>query len=471
MSDTKTTSFLDRALRNLRGAWGKIAGPQKDHDLWAISADLSEGDDEIRLKDQMQACLDDYGGEVSARARAAALGHAYLALNEVGRLKFLKLMTENFGSDPVAVEQAMEDVLHAKDFSSRQKSETKLRHVLEPPRTRLLTQFNALPDGVKFLVDMRSELVGHLKANPELWGLEDDLKSLLNSWFDIGFLELRQITWNAPAALLEKLMAYEPVHEIASWHDMKNRLAADRRCFAFFHPRMPDEPLIFVWVALVEGIAANVGELLDETAPEQDAETADTAIFYSISNAQPGLRGISFGDFLIKRVVDSLRGELANLKNFATLSPIPGFRRWLSAQISSGELALTDDESKALLVGGEGDAVAVLESRLNSPGWHEDKENSVLKAPLTRLCAEYLLNQRRKSGTALDSVAHFHLTNGSRVEQINWLADTSVKGLEQSAGMMVNYLYELENIEANHETYRGAGTVSASSAVRNLIKS
>ena len=471
MSDIKSTSFLDRALRNLKGAWGKIAGPQKDHDLWAISADLSEDDDEIRLKDQMQACLGDYGGEVSARARAAALGHAYLALNAAGRLKFLKLMTESFGSDPVAVEQAMEDVLHAKDLSGRQMAETKLRHVLEPPRTRLLTQFNALPDGVKFLVDMRSELVGHLKANPELKGIEDDLKSLLNSWFDIGFLELRRITWNAPAALLEKLMVYEAVHEISSWDDMKNRLGADRRCFAFFHPRMPDEPLIFVWVALVEGIAANVGELLDEKAPEQDPETADTAIFYSISNAQPGLRGISFGDFLIKRVVDSLRRELPGLKKFATLSPIPGFRKWLSGQIKLGEVVLTDDETKALLAGDEGDAVAALESRLSTPGWHEDDGNSVLKMPLTRLCAQYLLSQLPNSGTALDSVAHFHLTNGSRVEQINWLADTSNKGLEQSAGMMVNYLYELENIEANHETYRGAGTVSASSAVRNLIKS
>lgn len=470
MSDTKTSSFLDRAIRNLRGAWGKIASPQKSNGLLAISPDLSENDDEIRLKDQMQACLDGYGGEVSARARAAALGHAYLALNGAGRLKFLKLLAEGFCSDPVAVEQAMEDVLQAETFGRRQSAERKLRRVLVPPRSILLTQFNALPDGVKFLVDMRSELLGHLKDNSDLKGLEDDLKSLLDSWFDIGFLELRQITWSAPAALLEKLMAYEAVHAISSWDDMKNRLASDRRCFAFFHPRMPDEPLIFVWVALVEGIASDVGDLLDESAPEQDAETADSAIFYSISNAQPGLRGISFGDFLIKRVVDSLRSELGNLKNFATLSPIPGFRRWLSAQMEAGDLTLTEDETKAILGDGEGDPIAVLGGRLNTAGWHKEEGASTLEAPLRRFCAEYLLSQRRNSGTALDSVAHFHLTNGSRVEQLNWLADTSPKGLEQSAGMMVNYLYELEKIEANHEAYRGSGEVTASPTVRNLIK-
>ena len=196
----------------------------------------------------------------------------------------------------------------------------------------LLRQFNALPEGVKFLVDRRAELLGIAGQDAALRGLADDLRDLLANWFDIGFLELRRITWESPAALLEKLIAYEAVHEIRGWTDLKNRLEADRRCFAFFHPRMPDEPLIFVEVALVSGIAGNIHALLDEEAPIGNPQTADAAIFYSISNCQKGLVGISFGDFLIKRVADALTAELPRLKTFATLSPLPGFRAWLAAE-------------------------------------------------------------------------------------------------------------------------------------------
>ena len=214
----------------------------------------------------------------------------------------------------------------------RAAAERALRAALEPPRITLLRQFNALPEGVKFLVDRRAELIDLGQRDPVLHGLEEDLKRLLANWFDIGFLELKRITWESPAALLEKLMAYEAVHEIRGWTDLKNRLEADRRCFAFFHPRMPDEPLIFVEVALVSGMAGDIHALLDEAAPIGDPHSADTAIFYSISNCQRGLAGISFGDFLIKRVVDALATELPRLKVFATLSPVPGFRAWLEQQ-------------------------------------------------------------------------------------------------------------------------------------------
>jgi malonyl-CoA decarboxylase len=344
-----------------------------------------------------------------------------------------------------------------------------LRAALEPPRITLLRQFNALPEGVKFLVDRRAELIDLRRHDPLLASLEDDLKRLLANWFDIGFLELKRITWESPAALLEKLMAYEAVHEIRGWTDLKNRLEADRRCFAFFHPRMPDEPLIFVEVALVAGMTGDVHALLDEAAPIGDPHSADTAIFYSISNCQRGLAGISFGDFLIKRVADALATELPRLRVFATLSPVPGFRAWLErqSQAASGDLLLPAERSAIEALGGEvpeRDLAALLDR-------HTDPRiSAALRDPLIRLCARYLLHERTPSGRALDPVAHFHLSNGARVERLNWLGDTSPKGLQQSAGIMVNYLYRLSEIEANHEAYRGEGRVAASSAIRNLLR-
>jgi malonyl-CoA decarboxylase len=273
---------------------------------------------------------------------------------------------------------------------------------------------------------------------------------------------------------LEKLIAYEAVHEIRGWTDLKNRLEADRRCFAFFHPRMPDEPLIFVEVALVAGIAGNIHALLDEAAPIGDPQAADTAIFYSISNCQKGLVGISFGDFLIKRVVETLAIELPRLKSFATLSPLPGFRAWLKAEAERGGL-LSGAEVRAVrgLANGldVGNADHLLLALLDRAKWHDDLRTvAVLREPLLRLCARYLLQARAPSGRALDPVAHFHLSNGARVERLNWLGDVSPKGLQQSAGIMVNYLYRLDHIEANHEAYREEGRVAASSAVRTLMR-
>ncbi|MGC2415223.1 MAG: malonyl-CoA decarboxylase family protein, partial [Stellaceae bacterium] len=287
-------------------------------------------------------------------------------------------------------------------------------------------------------------------------------------------LELQRITWESPAALLEKLMAYEAVHEIRGWTDLKNRLEADRRCFAFFHPRMPDEPLIFVEVALVSGIAGNIHALLDEAAPIGDPQAADAAIFYSISNCQKGLHGISLGDFLIKRVVDALASELSRLKSFATLSPLPGFRAWLRAQVERrGVLVATEARVVQSLGTGlsEDDPDRILLHLLDRPDWYEDPRNvAALREPLLRLGAHYLLQAHAPSGRALDPVAHFHLSNGARVERLNWLGDVSPKGLAQSAGIMVNYLYRLGDIEANHEAYRDEGRVAASSAVRNLAR-
>ncbi|MEZ5647551.1 MAG: malonyl-CoA decarboxylase family protein [Alphaproteobacteria bacterium] len=330
--------LLDRTLNSLRvrGWWERLAGSVWGGDAAqaAVRPDLPD-EDADRLRGWMRTCLDARGGEVSARARAAGLGRSYLSLNQQGRAKFLKILATEFGSDRTAVDQAVAHLQHAESAADRRIAESGLRHALETSRSKLLTQFNGLPEGVKFLVDLRADLLPLVKNDPDMGALAEELKGLLTAWFDVGFLELRRITWRSSAALLEKLIAYEAVHAIASWDDLKNRLDSDRRCFGFFHPRMPDEPLIFVEVALTKGMAGNVQALLDQTAPVLDPTTADTAIFYSISNAQQGLNGISFGNFLIKRVVDQILLEFPNIKTFATLSPIPGFRRWLEDHLAA----------------------------------------------------------------------------------------------------------------------------------------
>ena len=266
-------------------------------------------------------------------------------------------------------------------------------------------------------------------------------------------------------------MLNEAVHAIRSWEDLKNRLGDDRRCYAYFHPRMPDEPLIFVQVALVKGMSDNVQGLLDEGAPPGDPEDADTAIFYSISNCHLGLAGVNFGNFLIKRVVDDLVRDMPNLKNFATLSPIPGFRDWLREHGNGDQMTLfNDNEFQSLQdITGLADPIAAIDSLLEQPDWLNRTDlTSLLEPMLMRLCARYLVQSRNGQRTR-NRVAHFHLSNGARIERINWLADTSARGLAQSAGLMVNYRYKLSDIERNHEAYTGKGEVTAGPAVKKLL--
>ena len=471
MTDPAPARFFDgvfdRTLTNLRNAWREIAESARGV-LAGSPRPETSADDPDQLRQQMLSCLDGRGGEVTARARAADLGRTYLSLDPGGRDRFLQLLAGEFDVDRREIDRCCNALLNASGADQRAITERALRAALEPPRITLLRQFNALPEGVKFLVDRRAELLDLGQRDALLAGLEEDLKRLLANWFDIGFLELKRITWESPAALLEKLMAYEAVHEIRGWTDLKNRLEADRRCFAFFHPRMPDEPLIFVEVALVAGMTGDIHALLDEAAPIGDPHSADSAIFYSISNCQRGLAGISFGDFLIKRVVDALATELPRLKVFATLSPVPGFRAWLDRQSAVGStnplLPAEQMAIEALRGTTSMDDLAALLDR------SDPQIGTALRDPLLRLCARYLVHERTPAGRALDPVAHFHLSNGARVEQLNWLADTSSKGLQQSAGIMVNYLYHLSEIEANHEAYRGEGRVAASGAIRNLLR-
>lgn len=476
----KSPSVFNRAWSQIARAVREI-GPRRRGVEITLRPELPEAD-ESALAQAFQECIEQRGGEVRARGRAAALGEAYLSLNEDGRRRFLEVLAKKFDVDPVGVDAAIDAVQSAPDDDARHTAQAQLRDALEAPRIRVLTQFNALPDGVKFLVDMRAELLGWQKKSPVLAGLQDDLRRLLTNWFDIGFLELRQIDWTASATLLEKLIRYEAVHRIRSWDDLKNRLDSDRRCYAFFHPRMPDEPLIFVEVALVSGMAGDVGVLLDESSPAADPDQADSAIFYSISNAQAGLAGISFGDFLIKRVASALTAEFDNLKTFATLSPMPGFRAWMAkSPEEAAETALADDERKALrkaLRAAEAtmpDAktdLALIEAALAHPDWAENEAiATALEAPMTRLAADYLYNRSRAGGRRLDPVAHFHLSNGARMERLNWLADISKNGVRQSAGMMINYLYKLSEIDENHEAYAAPDRrVVASSAVKSAAK-
>ncbi|MEO8714937.1 MAG: malonyl-CoA decarboxylase [Acetobacteraceae bacterium] len=455
MSDIATPGLFDRALRRLTAAWRDMAasvGPEEDDSIAA----------------QVRACLNGRGGEVSARNRAAKLAQTYLAADPAGRLDFLRGIAD-FDSDPAVVAAAYGLVQDAKDPAERAAAQANLRRALEPPRLKLLTQFTTIPDGRKFLVDLRASLLDHRKKDPHLAALEADLRGLLAAWFDIGFLELARIDWSSPAALLEKLVGYEAVHEIRSWRDLKNRLDSDRRCYAFFHPRMPTEPLIFVEVALVQGLAGNVQSLLDEKAPVLDPRAADTAIFYSISNCQRGLSGISFGNFLIKRVAEELSAEFRTLRTFATLSPIPGFRRWLDPLLAAGEVVFTEDEATLLRTALPGEEpIAALSAILARRGWPRDPALARAAEPaLVRLCARYLMTESN-GRRARDPVAHFHLSNGARVERINMLGDVSEKGTRESATLMVNYLYDLAKIEEWHEEYAGEGRRNASTAVRKL---
>jgi len=459
VSEIISTGLFDRAIRRITAVWREMA-----------AGVASDEDDSIA--GQMRACLAGRGGAVSARNRAAKLAETYLFLDDDGRVDFLRTLA-SFDSDADAVAAAVQVFQAATDEAARATAQMQLRRALEPPRLRLLTQFTAIPDGVKFLVDLRAFLMAHVRGDPRLAALESDLRGLLASWFDVGFLELCRITWDSPAALLEKLVGYEAVHEIRGWRDLKDRLDSDRRCYAFFHPRMPAEPLIFVEVALVEGLADSVQRLLDQKAPVLDPDDADAAIFYSISNCQRGLAGISFGNFLIKRVVDELSTEFRNLKTFATLSPVPGFRRWLDARVGEdADGLLTDDERTALHAAvpdaesGAGALIAILARR----GWLRDPNLKKAAEPmLVRLCARYLLHEGN-ARRAADQVAHFHLSNGARIERLNPGADTSEKGLKESAGMMVNYLYDPARIEQYHEDYAGEGKRNASTAVRRLAR-
>lgn len=388
-------------------------------------------------------------GEASGTALARELVERYEAMDDQSRDGFIDLLADHYGPDADAIRAAAQSWL---DDPSDDAYEV-LHKAVEAPRLELLRRINMAPEGTATIVHLRERVLARKREEPHLKSLDTDLRHLLVSWFNRGFLQFQQIDWRTPAVILEKLIAYEAVHEIRGWGDLRRRLADDRCCFAFFHPALADEPLIFVEVALTRSLSGNIESLLEEPDTTTD-EKPTTAIFYSISNCQAGLAGISFGNLLIKQVVDSLNAELPSIKTFATLSPIPGFMRWMKTLIANDPPDWLDDEQRT----------ALLSADLS----HDAVAREALEKPLMRLCATYLTSTNSR-GRPLDPVGRFHLGNGASVERINWNADLSRKGLRQSAGMMVNYLYDPDKIVANHEAFVGEGRIATSSKVRGLL--
>jgi len=385
------------------------------------------------------ALLSERGDVSGARFAREALA-VYQGLDNSALGVFFDLLVKEFSPDPAHVGRLAD--AYRQDPS--QANLIRLQHAVEPPRQELFRRFNMVAGGTGVLLEMRRRVLNQLAQKPQYAGIDADLAHLFGSWFNRGFLVLQRIDWRTSALVLEKLIQYEAVHAIQGWHDLRRRLQADRRCYAFFHPVLPDEPVIFIEVALTRGMSTRVQPLLELDSAVTDPASADCAIFYSITNCQEGLRGVSFGNLLIKQVAEDLGREFPRLKTFATLSPVPGFRKWLETRADGYP------------------ELAGLLARLDAPGSLQDGgSEEQVQRQLVRLCAHYLL--RAKQGREpLDPVARFHLGNGARLEKLNWLGDTSESGMRRSGGLMVNYLYRLDEVERNHESYAKDGRVIAS---------
>ncbi len=401
--------------------------------------------DLLRLKD-----------EATVLKLAAHVLRLYRHFDEDERLEFFRFLLENFRVDADALKAAIAQY----QLDPSPANVQHLNRASQPPRRQVFELFNMVPGGTPLLVDMRSDLLRLRREHPDISAVDEDLTALFRAWFNRGFLTLEQINWDTPAAVLEKLIEYEAVHEIQGWDDLQRRVSSGRRCYAFFHPALPGEPIIFVQAALTSGLAGSIDQLIRDESTRADAgeseASADTAIFYSISNCQHGLTGIAFGDLLIKQVVDLISSELPHIKAFATLSPIPGFGGWLTKAQAAGELSAAE--------------ATVVETVRNNPDqfpWQTDDGST--ETVMSALCAHYLLHEKR-GDAPLDPVARFHLRNGARLERLNWAADSSAKGKQQSAGMLVNYVYDQKSVTRNHESYVYEGNVISSNAFAQLAR-
>jgi malonyl-CoA decarboxylase len=385
-------------------------------------------------------------GEYASSTLARQALDAYHALDEQGRAQFFDVLARDYSPSPEAVTQSA--AAYQADPSPANLA--RLFATVEPPRQELFRRLNMAPGATAALVQLRKELLKSLRTRPHWAAIDADLLHLLRSWFNRGFLRLERIDWRTPAIVLEKLIEYEAVHAIQGWRDLRRRLEADRRCFAFFHPQLPDEPIIFIEVALTRSMSAHIQPLLDISSPVSTANY-DCAMFYSITNCQEGLRGISFGNLLIKLVAEELKREFPHLRRFATLSPLQGFRRWV--------------EQKRVAHPKELMALA----KLDQPDWHLGEVPEALQRMLTRLCAYYLLHAKQ-GDEPVDPVARFHLGNGAALERLNWMGDISETGMARSAGLMVNYVYWLNEVERNQERYWREKAITASAAVEKLAR-
>ncbi len=414
-----------------------------------LSARISKSEEALsprvlrRTLGELHAIVDPRVSEVEGGRRAMGVAAWYAQATPAQRRDCWLLMSEQFMADPKKTKAAQDQYALAVGTPDEAVAQVRLRQSTVSPRRRLLQRFSVFPAGIRFLVDLRADMLPALKTDKRLQALDVEMEYMFSTWFDVGFLELKRISWDSPASMLEKLIQYEAVHDIKSWADLKNRLDSDRRCYGFFHPRLPDEPLIFVEVALLDAISDCITPLLDESAAAVDLRRATTAIFYSISNTQSGLKGVSFGDSLIKRVVETLKEDFPRLKTFATLSPIPGYRVWL--QRSNSALAAQAGQTDVLTL----------------------SEKSPLRKALHQGAAQYLGSQWH-AGKPLDAVARFHLGNGARIERIHWAGDPSGKGIKQSYGLMVNYLYDLKKLD-KHRDMLANGKIPMASEVEKLV--
>lgn len=405
--------------------------------------------EEQSLTQKCEALLSNLG-EATGLARSKEILDDFKRLDQQQKGEFFDTICREFGVDT----KALKNALDAWQDNPDDEHTRNIHFASEPRSQELIRRLNLAPGGTEALVAMREDLILHMKKQPGLASLDKDIRHLFSSWFNRGFLRLERIDWSTSANILEKIIAYEAVHEIQGWDDLRRRVAAtDRRLYAFFHPSLIDEPLIFVEVALTSDMPDTIAKILTEERQDLCPQDASTAVFYSISNCQAGLRGISFGNFLIKQVVEELKRELPNLKRFVTMSPVPGLRRWANG---SSELA---EQNRALI------ATLDQQTDLFDPEFMAQKQTE-----LSQLAASYLLDAKNKKGRPYDPVSQFHLGNGARLQQINLWADKSERGQSNSWGVMVNYEYDLAYIEKNHEAFLCDGIISASSKVKRLHK-
>jgi malonyl-CoA decarboxylase len=395
-------------------------------------------------------------GEASGVALAREILSQYAELTSGPRIAFFEALAHGFGPDHHKLEAAIA-AWRAKPSDD---TAAQVHRAAEPRRQELLRRLNLAPGGTAALVRMREKLLDALDRRDDLRIVDNDFVHMFSSWFNRGFLVLRRIDWSTPASVLEKIIRYEAVHQIRDWDDLRHRIdPSDRRCYAFFHPALIDEPLIFVEVALTREVPAAIAPILTLQRDVITPDKASTAVFYSISNCQRGLAGVSFGHFLIKQVAEEIARETPKLSTFVTLSPAPNFAEWLQRERMNEQSQVLSAEDRAAL------------KNLDTLGWWQaEMSREPVKEPLIRAAAWYYLHARTRSGSPIDSVARFHLGNGARLERLNWLADTSERAMAQACGLMVNYLYDLEDIEENHEAYAQQRTVVASKAVTSLNK-
>ena len=440
------TSFFGELLQTISERGRALLARNRRVDATARSESL------VELCEDLLSSL----GEASGVARAREILGRYNELTTGPRIAFFEALAERFGTDP----ERMQAAIAAWRERPAATTAAEVHAASEPRRQELFRRLNLAPGGTAALVHMREQLMDALDHRDDLAAVDEDFVHLFSSWFNRGFLVLRRIDWSTPAIVLDKIIRYEAVHEISDWDDLRRRIdPSDRRCYAFFHPALVDDPLIFVEVALTRDIPAAIAPILSPEREVMEPDKMRTAVFYSISNCQRGLAGVSFGNFLIKQVVEEICREMPKLATFVTLSPVTNFAAWLKRERAQDNSTALNEADKALF------------AALDEPDWWRAEETAArLQDPLMRAAAWYFLRARNGRGLPVDAVARFHLGNGARLERINWLADTSERAMVQGHGLMVNYQYDLDDIEKNHEAYAESRTVVASSAVQKWLR-